>query len=1128
MTLRRQRLLASVVCVVGILCGACRNQETFTGPHSAVDPIPLRPEQIVAGTISDKAITYHFELAQAQPFILAFEKEATGIGLSVLAPDGHLLRSVSCSHDGPTQVAQLTPVSGTYSAKLESCRQGETSYQLTLSVPQSPTDLDNVRVEAERLSAQAELLASEYRANERRVAILKFKESMDLWKTAGDPIAQANVLLQIARLHRDLGEASQALNTAQQALVTGRESHDGVIQAEALVTLASIQLLEKGDTSRALMYCNQGLEIARASSDRRTEAAALYQLGLVHYETSTYDSATAALEESRRISQERRDNLGAARATLYLAAIDFDVLRFDTARDKGRQALEVFNSFHDKQGQATALTFIGHFESALGRNQEAMSSYAEARKLAADSGDFFVESSLMNGIAKVHFDLGNTEGALQFLNLALEKSRASDDSIGIAYALRAIGDCYFAADDSPKALDFYNQALHIFGLVKNRKMQAYVSQDIGMVLESTGKASSAMEYLNRSLNMGESIGDRRLQAGALTGIGRAHETAGRTEKALQSYEKALLKYDAVGDRLGKVTAFYYVATALRNTGRLQEALAHSERALDVIEKLRASVASSSLRASYFASVRQQYDLHVDVLMRLHKASGSNEFAVRAFEASERSRARTLLESIKETRLSISKGGDPGLIEREAIVGSLLDSKIERYTELLSTGTDQEIVSELSAEIRRLTAESDDLRAELRVRNPRHASLVQPDPLKLENIQKILLDDESLLLEYALGDEHSYLWAVSRNGFSSYVLPKRSEIETKVRQVREYMSPRLLKPGESTADALLRFRKEETQYAVAAAELSRMLLGPVARQLGTRRLVIVGESTLHYLPFGALPSPSSIQGSSPTLLISEREIVNLPSASMLAEVRKEAPLRGTADRMLAVFADPVFHVTDKRVKGRSVKTDSVTQAFQGTDPFGSSLPRLLATEQEAKAISAMVAQKARFVALGFEATRAAAMSADLSRYKIVHFATHTALNEAHPDLSSLVMSLVDEAGNPQNGHLRLRDIYNLRLSAELVVLSACETALGKEVKGEGMMSMVRGFMYAGTPRVLASLWKVDDEATAELMTEFYKELLQNNRPPAAALRQAQITQMRKPSRQSPFYWAGFQFQGEWRP
>jgi len=164
---------------------------------------------------------------------------------------------------------------------------------------------------------------------------------------------------------------------------------------------------------------------------------------------------------------------------------------------------------------------------------------------------------------------------------------------------------------------------------------------------------------------------------------------------------------------------------------------------------------------------------------------------------------------------------------------------------------------------------------------------------------------------------------------------------------------------------------------------------------------------------------------------------------------------------------------------------------------------------------------------FGVNRSAVMIQELQRYRIVHFATHGLSSDEYPELSGLVLSLVDERGNPQDGFLRLRDIYNMRLSAELVILSACDTALGKDVKGEGLIGIVRGFMYSGTPRVLASPWKVDDDATAERMTEFYRQLLECGLRPAAALRQAQIAQPRKRSRRSTFYWAAFQLQGEWR-
>jgi CHAT domain-containing protein len=368
------------------------------------------------------------------------------------------------------------------------------------------------------------------------------------------------------------------------------------------------------------------------------------------------------------------------------------------------------------------------------------------------------------------------------------------------------------------------------------------------------------------------------------------------------------------------------------------------------------------------------------------------------------------------------------------------------------------------------------------------------------------------------------------------------------RIRELMIARSALAGEK--DFQVRVNAAEAEFPRAAAELSQMLLGPVSDKLGSRRLVFVAEGALQYLPFGALPAPQTVQASTstPLPLVEEHEIVNLPSASTLAVIRREAPLRSKPDRTLAIFADPVFDKTDTRVKAvkgvsstaklKPASTSpqakpatslsrSIRQAGVGKIGAGIDLPRLPSTQIEADTILLMVPENSRLVALGFQATKAAAMNPDLKRYRIVHFATHTRLNDEYPDLSSLVLSLVDERGNPQDGNLRLRDMYNLSLSAELVVLSACETALGKEVKGEGLISMVRGFMYSGTPRVLASLWKVDDQATAELMKEFYGQIFEHNLSPAAALRQAQIAQRRKKSRQAPYYWAGFQLQGDWK-
>jgi CHAT domain-containing protein len=322
----------------------------------------------------------------------------------------------------------------------------------------------------------------------------------------------------------------------------------------------------------------------------------------------------------------------------------------------------------------------------------------------------------------------------------------------------------------------------------------------------------------------------------------------------------------------------------------------------------------------------------------------------------------------------------------------------------------------------------------------------------------------------------------------------------------------------------------------------MLLQPVAEQLGNKRLLVVSDGVLQYIPFAALPMPGT---SNHEPLLVKHEIVNSPSASSLAVLRKDLNERKTPSKaiapsapakLIAVFADPVFTSDDERLQGReeqaphvpldksNVSDRALARAARETDVTFNRLPF---TRTEAEQILALVPATSRLQAVDFAANRATATSPELSQYRIVHFATHGILNSKQPELSGVVLSLVDEKGKSQNGFLRLHDVFNLNLPAELVVLSACQTGLGEAVKGEGLVGLTRGFMYAGAPRVVVSLWNVDDEATSQLMAKFYEKMLQDGVKPAAALRAAQLEMWQQKQWQAPFYWAAFTLQGEWR-
>jgi CHAT domain-containing protein len=533
-------------------------------------------------------------------------------------------------------------------------------------------------------------------------------------------------------------------------------------------------------------------------------------------------------------------------------------------------------------------------------------------------------------------------------------------------------------------------------------------------------------------------------------------------------------------------------------------------------------------------------------MQMHAQQPDQGFDAAALQASERARARSLLDILVEAHADVHEGTDPKLIDRERSLQQRLRARSQHQVELLSRPHTPEQEQIAAKELETLTSAYEDVEAQIRANSPRYAALTQPVPLDLKQIQEQVLDSETLLLEYALGEDRSYMWAVTNSTLVSYSLPKRGEIEPLARDVYELLTARNVHPkGEGAVERDSRIARALAEYPAAAARLSEMLLGPVATQLGHKRLVIVTDGVLQYIPFAALPAPKQdkITSTAGQPLAVQSEVVAAPSASVIGVLRREIAGRSPVAKLVAVLADPVFDNEDPRVSNtrqisqiQRMKTSAKNLPVDlerswieiGGSEHSQRIPRLLFSRREAESITRHAPPNESFEAVDFQASRTTVTSPELAKYRIIHFATHGMVDSHTPALSGIVLSLVDQQGRPQDGFLRLWDIYNLRLPADLVVLSACRTALGKEVRGEGLISLTRGFMYAGAARVMASLWQVDDAATSEFMSQFYQGVLKKNLAPAAALQAAQVYMWKQKRWQGdPYYWAAFQLQGEWK-
>lgn len=1048
--------------------------------------------EIAAG----EAQNYQIALDTSQFLRVGLDRQGLNLYMALFGPDGKKLIEVnraSYAH-GLIPIFFVTQAASRYrlEVRLPEGDRGPGRYKVSIEELRTATGVDRTRVAAEWTFVEGQQLFEQGSAQSLRSSIEKREAALSLYRALGDRVGEAKALTAIGLAYSELADNRKALDYYTQALPLYQAAGDHGGEAIVLGNIgASHGRLD--DHKKAIGYYDQALRHYRAIGETEGEATTLSNIGVSHYQLSEYRKAA----------------------------------------DYFNQALPLQRAIGYRRGQVIALQNIGHAHAALGEWQEALGYFTQSLSLVRTMSIQRLEAGSLVAIGGVYSSLSEPQKALEFYNQALPLHRATGNRGGEANTLARIGRVNLVSGEIRQALDYSNQALSIFRAIGNRLGESSALRDIAQIYNLSGERLKALDSLNQSLAVVRAVGNRDGEAGVLNDIGAVYSSSNEYQKALDYFNQALSFHRTTEYRIGEAQALYNIARAHRGQGNLIEARSSSEAALRVVESLRAGVASPESRASFFASMRNYYDLNVDLLMQLHQRHPSEGFDSAALEASERARARSLLELLAEARTDIRQGVDAELLERERSLGELLNAKANRQRQILSGKHTPDQAEAAAKEMQSLLTKYQETQAHIRATSPRYAALTQPPPVRLKDIQQQALDADTLLLEYALGDDRSYLWAVSTSSITSYELPRRAEIEAAARRFYE----------------LAKADSEETQVREAADALTRMLLSPAAARLESKRLVIVPDGALHYVPFAALPAPSvqvaesiaanRIRTTEPRSLIADHELVTLPSASVLAEMRRDLAARRPAAGAVAVLADPVFSRDDPRMRQTSEQQaapppeQSLTRDFEraldeaGLASSGAGIPRLVFSRREAEAITSIAPAGQAMRAVGFEASRSTAMSAELGGYRTVHFATHGLLNSRHPELSGIVLSLVDREGRPQNGFLRLHEVYNLKLPAELVVLSACQTGLGKEMRGEGLVGLTRGFMYAGAARVVASLWKVDDAATAELMKRFYHGMLGKGLRPAAALRQAQVEMSRQKRWRSPYFWAAFVLQGEYK-
>ena len=837
-----------------------------------------------------------------------------------------------------------------------------------------------------RLMDDAGKLADQRTGKAMEQAIVQYRQAAPLWHDLHDTAQEAKALERIGVLSLRMGSFQAALENLSAALPMFQSLGDKQEEQGALNNIGLVQS-RLGNQRLAIQVEEQSLRLAREIGNRTEEAVVLNNLGLAYHELG-----------------EERQAIG-----------EFE------------QALAIQHDLGNVASEGAAWSNLGAIHYTQGDLEESLEAFERALPLRKQANDRRGEANTIGKIAVVRHAFGQDEEALQLFQKALEIDRDVGDRSEESTATMNMGSVLMALARYPQAVETFDRAMRLqdrWGKTKDWGNQLSAK---AVALTAMRQYDAAQTALTEALKAQRAIENRRGESESLARLAALHLARGTPGEGVQPATDAARIAAEIGEKRSRAEALYRLARCQKALGHAREALASIEEALGLSETVRGGVPDYDLRAAFFSTVRDQYDLKVALQVMVGDVTG-------AFETAEASRARSLYDLLRN-RLPAGTAPETG-----------------------GAGLAKE------------------------------------------------LDPKTVVLEYSLGREASYVFIVTPDGIRELPLAGRAQIEAVARKLYAAWSAHQDSPADCEA-------------------LSRMLLGPVRDDIRGKRVVVVPDGALAYIPFDALFSSPGRR------LIEENEVVAMVSLSSLKLMRDRTRDRRPASRLVAVFADPVFSGSDPRVRpdrkapGQGVRGAALSSS--AGDAGLADLQRLVSSRREAAAISALAPEKQRWEALDFDAGLAAVRDPKLADFRIVHFATHGLMNSRDPRLSGLVFSLVDRQGRPQNGFLRADEVANLKLGADLVVLSACQTALGKELRGEGLLGLARAFMYAGAPRVIASLWRVADSASTDLMSGFYQALLGAHVPASEALRTAKLRLLRNPLRSAPYYWAGFSLEGDWR-
>jgi CHAT domain-containing protein/tetratricopeptide (TPR) repeat protein len=860
------------------------------------------------------------------------------------------------------------------------------------------------------------------------------------------------------------------------------------------------------DYQTSYSYYQKALEIRQMIDDKQLIGNSLNSIGTIYYNYfNDYEQAIVYYDKAATIRKEIEDwwNLG---NTITYKAVAYEKLdQYESAIKYFKQSCEINSRSGNRPRMAEALIKSGAIQVSIGKYNEALEDFEVSLGIYREINDTVGIGDVLTQMGFAYTLMGDYTTAIEKCTEALQLMIYSNDTWGMAGAYNNMGIIYQSAKRLDKAAEYYEKALNNYEELQDIQSIIITLTNIGTVYHDQGDYAKAEEYHSRGLQLSREINSKLNQMNCLLNIANDQSRLKKFDEAYSNYQESLQLAESLNNPEVKWKTIVGMAENFEERGEYEKAIELNEKGLAIIEEIRRSIKSDEFKATYMARERYVFEDVINMLCELHEKDNTNDYDVKSFQLAEQSKSRALLDLLAESLANVSEGADTALLaEQDKILAELNRAKHRLEAKSTNDNADEQLIMSLKEDIRNHEEALNALKTEIRETNPKYAELQYPQPVSLNELQIICLDKNTIMLEYSLGDTSSWLWVINRNSLELIKLSDRNTLKEQI----ELMRFALQNPEQVGIEFFTEVSYRLYQHLIQPAE-------PYIPK--NCNLVIIPDGILNYLPFEVLLTNREKSSEKQfyadlSYLVLNHPINYAQSANVLYNLLATRDDESNTDNInhgLIAFGDPVY----------ANENDPDFLIRKG-------LGRLEYSGREVERIACFFPEKESKTFLRETATEENLKTEhDLAKFKYIHFATHGLIDEQNPDFSSLVFT--QGINSEEDGFLQVPEIFNLRLNASLVVLSACQTGLGKMIRGEGMVGLTRAFLYAGTPSVVVSLWNVSDFSTSNLMEEFYRNLIENNLAKTKALQKAQLSMIKNEQYAHPFYWAPFILLGDWQ-